>query len=381
MRMRTGTRKSFRAIPKVGPTMKSSSKFAKSTGSTLRKEVAKLPQVQKFRESLASEPIETIAKLAQEASKQKKRVEGATGLNLMPVGARKAAISGTASNDFTTSTSMYMFRPPRKRVDDAVRYAMKRSVTNTQIGAVNENNVYDINILDAKPVKNNPDTSSDYTPMSVKRAFDNMLLGNTTESADSTATVAKVAQSDLHVKSLSVDLTLSNLYATGVLIDVYELVPQFDLGPTEYSTENYSAGYMSPYWCCIKGIQGAKVIQTDDTLETLDLAFVPSNSTYFNRCWKTVKHLRLNMSANSVHRHKSVYEINKTVTWQQMDQVSGDGGKFAGWNPTFLIVQRGIPVAGEQAAANSIRYSCNIQLNYEATPDKQAKVIVYDENT
>ena len=361
--------------------MTKTSSTRSSASSLLRREVAKLPQVQKFRESLANEPIETIMKLAQESSKQKKRVEGAIGLNLMPVGARKASISGTASNDFTTSTSMYMFRPPRKRVDDAVKYAMKRSVTNTQTGAVNENTVYDINILDAKPVKNNPDTSSDYTPMSVKRAFDNMLLGNTTESADATATVAKLAQSDIHVKSLSIDLTISNLYATGVLVDVYELVPQFDLGPTSYDSENIAVGYMSPYWTCTEGLSTFNVQQTDDALNVLDLAFVPNNSTYFQRCWKKVKHLRLNIQANGVHRHKSIHQINKTITYQEMAQISDDGGKIAGWNPTFLIVQRGIPTAGEQAATSSIRYSCNIQLNYEATPDRQAKVIVFDDNT
>lgn len=380
MRLRTSTRKTFRAIPKFGATVKSSPK-TKSTFNTLRKEVAKLPQVQKFRESLANEPIETLTSMSEKIAKSRKRVEGATGLSLIPTDTRQVSISATASNDFTTSANMYMYRPPRKRVEDAVKYVMKRLVTNTSTGAVNANTVYDINILDGKPVKSNPNSNSDYTPMSVKRAFDNYLEGRTYKADSGGGFLARVEQSSIHVKSLSIDLTIANLYSTGVLVDVYELVPQFDLGPTTYESENYAVGYMSPYWTCTEGLSTSNVQQTKDALNVLDLAFVPNNSTYFQRCWKKVKHLRLNMQANGVHRHKSIYQINKTVTYQEMAQMSDDGGKLAGWNPTFLIVQRGIPTAGEQASASSIRYTCNIQLNYEATPDRQSKVIVFDDNT
>lgn len=378
MRLRPSTRKSFRSIPKFGSTVKTSPK-TNSTFKTLRKEVAKLPEVQKFRESLANEPIETLTTMSEKIAKSRKRVEGATGLSLIPTDTRQVSISGNASNDFTTSANMYMFRPPRKRVDDAVKYVMKRSVTNSLTSSANANAVYDINILDGKPVKLNPDSNSDYTPMSVKRAFDNYLEGRTYKGA--TGFLARKEQSSIHVKSLSIDLTISNLYATGVLVDVYELVPQFDLGPTSYDSENIAVGYMSPYWTCTEGLSTFNVQQTDDALNVLDLAFVPNNSTYFQRCWKKVKHLRLNIQANGVHRHKSIHQINKTITYQEMAQISDDGGKIAGWNPTFLIVQRGIPTAGEQAATSSIRYSCNIQLNYEATPDRQAKVIVFDDNT
>ena len=112
MRLRTSTRKTFRAIPKFGATVKSSPK-TKSTFNTLRKEVAKLPQVQKFRESLANEPIETLTSMSEKIAKSRKRVEGATGLSLIPTDTRQVSISATASNDFTTSANMYMYRPPR----------------------------------------------------------------------------------------------------------------------------------------------------------------------------------------------------------------------------------------------------------------------------
>lgn len=377
-------RKTFRRIPKVSPRMttSTSSKPNWSKGfKTIGKAVNKLPEVQKFRESLANEPIETLVNLAEKAAKSRKRVEGATGLSLIPTDTRQVSISAKAANDFTTSANMYMYRPPRKRVEDAMKYVMKRSVTGTSTGDVNVNSIYDLNILDAKPVKDNPGSDSDYTPMSIERAFNNYLEGRTYINSGGSGFLARTEQADIHVKSLTIDLTFSNLYSTGVLIDVYELVPQFDLSSSTYESANYAPGYMSPYWTCTEGVSSSNVQQTDNTLAVTNLAFIPSNSTYFQRCWKKVKHLRLNMQSNGVHRHKSVHQINKTVTYQQMAQVSDDGGKFAGWNPSFLIIQRGIPTAGEQASASSIRYSCNIQLNYEATPDKQNKVIVFDSHT
>lgn len=384
MRVPSTKRKTFKSIPRVSNwsgTAKSFSKGARKSSDFLKKTAANLDKFEKMRENIANEPITEIARLAFEAASRRKRVEGATGTNLMPLDTRQAAISSDAAKAITTSASMYMYRTPRKKVEDAVKYVMKRSTSQQNTGSVDAVKVYDINILDAKPVKLNPNTDLDYSNMSVQRAFDNYLLGKTQEYLSDNPHEAKLAQSNVHVKSLSIELTFSNLYDSGVMLDVYELVPQHSLGPSSYINESYSVGYMSPLWTYIQGMDTDNVIQTDDVLSHSNLAAKPSNSTVYNRTWKEVKHLRLNLAGSTVHRHKSFYEINKTVTFQELDQFSDDGGKFAGWNPTFLVLQRGVPTAGEQAAANSVRYACNIQLNYEATPDRQSKVIVFDSNT
>lgn len=349
--------------------------------------VKRLPQVEAFRESLAKEPIEGIAKICYAAVRNRKRVEGALGLSLIPSDARDVAIDGQAVSDVTMSANMYMYRPPRKRVPDMMKFVMKRTVEDNIEGAANEQAVFDINMLDAKPVKDNPGNSSDYTPLSIGGAFGSFLEGRfrqnpTGAGGNDTYFTANTTQTSLHFKSLSSELTISNLHSTGLMLDIYELIPQFNIGPSTYSTSGgtkYATGYMSPTWTFGQGILHTD--STEDTMTNLSLGANPGNSTYFQRTWKVIKKVRVNMTGNSVHRHKSFYEINKTVSYPEWDQFSPDGGKFAGWNPTYMIVMRGTPNASSQSASTRVRYNCDLQLNYEASPDKQNKVIVYDANT
>ena len=65
-----------------------------------------------------------------------------------------------------------------------------------------------------------------------------------------------------------------------------------------------------------------------------------------------------------------------------MAQFTTRGGKFAGWNPTFMIVQQGVPTsAAQEGVASSITVRMNAQLNYEASAVEQARVIVFDSKT
>lgn len=374
-RMRRRASGATKITPKgVASKVKKSSDFLKNAAE-------KIDRLESLRENIAHEPIAQIARLAYEAASRRKRVEGATGINLMPEDTRSVAINSDAAKAINTSASMYMYRTPRRKVDDAVKYVMKRSVTLDNSAGTDVAKCYDINILDAKPVENNPNSDADYSRLTIEKAFDNYLLGKTAEADSDFPQTGKVMQSSIHVKSLSIELTFSNVLESGVMLDVYELVPQHTLGPSSYSSEAYASGYMSPLWTYIEGLSTTNVITTDNTLSYTNLAANPSVSTPFNRTWKKVKHLRLNMTGNSVHRHKSFYEINKTVSYPELAQFSDKGGKFAGWNPTFLVIQRGVPTASNQSASTNVRYSCNIQLNYEATPDRQNKVIVFDSNT
>ena len=265
---------------------------------------------------------------------------------------------------------------------DAIQYVMKRTTSSSFTSGDDAQNAADVNIFDAVPVQNNPGTAADWTPLSVKQAFDNYLLGKTQESASDNPHTMRVEQSSLHFKSLSAELTISNLSDKGAMIDLYELVPQHNLGATEYSTEIYANGFMSPSWCFNEGlkIDNDSVIMTEDELRAIKLGAKPQNSTRWNKTWKIVKQVRLNMSSGAVHRHKSFYEINKTVSHVEYGQLSALGAKFAGWNPVYMLVSRGVPETLHAASDTSIKMSCNIQVNYEASPDRQSKVIVYDSN-
>lgn len=307
---------------------------------------------------------------------------GAGGLNAQPSESRDIVVKGEAVGAVTNSCAQYVYRAPRKRVADAVQYTMKRMITgNRGTSGGSAQNVYDINILDAEPVTLNPGNNNDYSHLTIRHAFDKYLRGEfgSNYSAD-------VHQASIHVKSLSSDLVLTNKETTTVFVDIYELVPQHCLGPTEYVSAEKASGYMSPTWTYEQGLDidtagSGDVISLEDPLLYTDPASNPFNSTVFSRTWKVVKHVRANITGNGTHRHKSAYAINKTVSYQEMAQFSTQGGKFAYWNPTYMIVQRGVPTGSNTVGTSSVDYSCNMQLNYEATPDRQAKVIVFDTNT
>ena len=347
----------------------------------------KMEQAQKLRDDLAHQPLRKLVGLASKAADAEKTPIGANGKNLLPVDARQIVINGAATGDVTSSMSMYMYRPPRKRSVNSIQYAMKAIASRTIGSAENAQSLFDIDILDGVGVKNDNPGDAKYSNMTVKRAFDNYIQ-TSYNNLNGAALNAKIQQTAIHFKSLTSELIITNNNSTSMMVDVYELVPQHTLGPSTRESESLATGYMSPRYTFEQGLKtgdNTEVIFTEDQMPANNIAANPFNSTMFSRTWKVVKQLRLNITGNSTHRHKSVYEINKTVSYQEMAQFSPDGGKFAGWNPTFLCIQRGVPAyvlsSTKEAIATNSTYVCNMQLNYEANPEAQAKVIVFDADT
>ena len=378
MKMSTKTKRAVKAG--FSRIVKSDSVKAK-----LKKEALNLIQNEQSRATIAMEPMMGLAVIAAKLAMAHKRIEGANGINLQPSDQRTVELDSESTTGFTQSASMYMYRTPRKRVPDAVKYVMKRTVSANVSSDADLQNMMDINIFDAVPVDNNPGDATDYTPLSVKKAFETYLLGETRAANSSSLVLAKNEQQSLHFKSLSVDLTIANLGSQGAIVDLYELVPQHNLGATSYNMglgSRMADGFMSPYWCFEQGLSTTNVTQNNGgtAMTPFRLGSRPQDSTRFNRTWKMVKRIRLNLSTGAVHRHKSFYEINKTVSYVEWGQISAQGGKFAGWNPTFLLVTRGVPTSTDAATGSSIKTTCNIQVNYEGTPDRQSKAIVYDAN-
>lgn len=381
--MPSQTRKGFKRIKKY-PTPDYGDMKMKATDSSKisYKDMAK-DKLQKAAQSyLEQKTLPQILSQADKLAKKLPQVKGQIGTNLQHTGNRSITLVGSATGDITNSASMYAFRRSRKQNPDMLQYAMKTNVRETYASTAGYQAVYDINILDAEPVLNNPNSNVKYSNLTIRNAFDKYLKSQFqyTNADGNQTTYAKVQQTSIHVKSLTIDLVFTNLENKPVMLDLYELVPQHFLGPTTYNNASSNAvGYMSPRWTYDQGLNSSDVIEVQDDLERNNPASNPYNSTVFSRTWKEVKRVRINMTANSVHRHKSVYAINKTVSYQEMAQVSPSGGKFAGWNPTFMVVQKGVPTAASVADSSNVAYACNMQLNYSANPDVQAKVIVFDE--
>lgn len=362
----------------------STRKGVENTVKTVVREASKARSGKEFRDAMAGLAIKRLLTMAQQATSKMKTPVGVTGLSLMPTDARDVTLNGSARGDVTSSMSLYGYRPPRKSNLGEVKYCQKTMVEQTINIAANAQGLFDIPILDAVPVKDNQVGDTKYSNLSVERAFDQALGGRYRKYVADQVYDPELEQTSMHFESLTNEVMFTNNGDQTMFLDIYELVPQHNLGPSTYYSAIKATGYMSPYYCFEQGVENQTII-TDDTPDVHQLAFNPYNSTMFSRTWKQVKHVRVNLTGGSTHRHKSVYSINKTVNFHEMMQFGADGGKFAGWNPTLFCVMRGAPgldPAGDvpkRAVPAKITYLSNMQLNYSANPTAQAKVIVYDD--
>jgi hypothetical protein len=355
-------------------------------GATSRKSIKKtLNNVAKaarkgadFTETFANEPFDAIISAATKAAGAMKTPIGSNGLTLMPSSAKERTISGMATGDVTTSATMYAYRPSRKRNREGeINYLQKATTTVQHTTAINLAKCTDLNILDAEPVLNN-NASAPYSRLNIRKCFDEYLKAYVEDSSQ--AYTLKEQQTSVHVKTIASEVIIKNNSSTEALVDLYELVPQHSLGPSTYDTQTYAVGYMSPTWTYVNGI--ADTLQLEDTLYVNNVAARPNDSSLWTRTWKVLKKVRINMTGNSLHRHKSCIAVNKTVTYPEMAQFSTNGGKFAGWNPTYMIIQKGGPTGdattGLTASTSDITLTCNMEMKYQASAQEQARVIVYD---
>ena len=359
-----------RVRPGTGPV----SKKAKSVSKTLNNVSKIAKKGAEFTETMANEPLDAVISAATKLSGSMKTPIGTLGLSLMPTSAKERSVSGAATGDVTTSATLYAFRPPRKRNRGGeITYLQKAVTILNKTSAANAAVVNDINVLDAEPVLNNSATDP-YSRLTIRDCFDEYLKAQVQD--DSSTYELKKQQTSIHVKSVSSELMIKNNTDQMALVDLYELVPQHTLGPSTYSSQTYAVGYMSPTWTYANGLSDALMLE--DQLLGTDIAAKPTDSSLWARSWKVIKKVRLNLTANSLHRHKSSIAVNKTVSYPESAQFSTSGGKFAGWNPTYMIVQKGGPTNLVGAAASDVTYTCNMELRYTAIAQEQARVIVYD---
>jgi hypothetical protein len=357
----------FSRIKKVAPTV---SKNIDSAFDVIDKGV-------RFRESIASQPLDYVAKETMSMAKKMKSPIGALGLSLMPGAAKEAAISGSAAGDVTTSATMYAFRPPRKRNREGeITYVKKATTTYEQTSTANAQVVFDINILDAEPVLNNSATAP-YSRLTIRDCFDEYLKAQVQDTSQTYELYKQ--QTSIHVKSVSSELVIKNNNSNIALVEIYELVPQHTLGPSTYGSQVTASGYMSPQWTFNNGLKD--VLELEDNLMFTSIDAKPTDSSLWYRSWRVIKKVRVNLTGNSLHRHKSSIAVNKTVTYPESAQFSTSGGKFAGWNPVYMIIQKGAPSGSDTASTTDLTYTCSMDMRYHASAQEQARVIVYDNAT
>lgn len=118
---------------------------------------------------MADVPVKELAITVMNAARGEKSPRGAEGVNLNAPSSRDVSIPGSSVGDFTTSASMFMFRPARSRTLEGVNYVQKTRATAVKSVNADSQTGWDISVLDAVPPLNNPDTSNKYTNLSIKK--------------------------------------------------------------------------------------------------------------------------------------------------------------------------------------------------------------------
>ena len=329
----------------------------------------------------------------------KKEVTIAGGMALMdkmskgykqPIGSNGLRVGPTKEKDFqeqkldtkavgggTYSSCYYMYRPKATLKSPRQTYRYKTTVQSSFTTSQNAQNVTDVSVLHAVPVLNNPDSDSKYTNLSIKEAFTKVFRAQVKYGASDTELTIPESNMTIHLESVTAEMLITNGDAASE-ITIYDLVPQYDLGPTTYSSEGYSVGYMSPFWCWSQGLQ-TESIELKDNLAVSDLAAKPSDSVTFSRAWTTIKKTRITMTANSVHKHNLMVGINKSIPYQKMAQASTGGGSFGGFCPTIMVVSRGLPTSSLAASTSDVNLSTNLEFRTSSNLNQSPQAIVFDD--
>ena len=320
--------------------------------------------------------------LLDKMSKDHKQPIGSNGLRVGPTKEKEyqeQKIDTKAVGGGTYSSCYYMYRPKATLKSPRQTYRYKTTVQTAFTSSATYQNITDVSVLHAVPVLNNPDSDSKYTNLSIKEAFRKVFRAQVKYSDGLVDQELTIPQSNMtiHLESVTAEMLITNGNNSSE-ITIYDLVPQYDLGPTTYNTEGYALGYMSPSWCWSQGLS-SESIELKDNLTRSDLSSKPSDSVTFSRTWQVIKKTRITMTANSVHKHNLMVGINKSIPYQKMAQASTSGASFGGMCPTIMVVSRGLPTATLTADTSDVNISANLELRTSSNLNQSPQAIVYDD--
>lgn len=286
------------------------------------------------------------------------------------------AVSGT-----TESNCLFSYRPKRaKKTTDTMYYHSIRNKKYTLAAPDGQQNAADRNLMLLVPPKNDDmKTDSSYCNLSVKNEFDRMLKARFIDKDGAAVEGLKdTLIADYHILA---SVMIIKAPSTGAIVDIYDIQPRFGLGPGTYENEAYlSTGHLSPLRTWKKGLTSAVTIDTEDGYAENVVGSEPLESPTFRRTFNIIKKTTVRMTSNSIHRHRHVFNINKSITYDEMAQSSDDGGS-APWCPTQMVVVRGYPTSSSLAEACTIEIQQETKLSYSSRLAKTTNVIVYNNNT
>ncbi len=393
--MRINTRVSTRVKPAIQPRLRGSTSlparrgrrlgaggFKKEAKNFVKREGTKLFETATKSLKLAAEEkvrnatIDALPKITQGIAERIKTPVGSNGRNLNLFKMQlldQPAVGGT-----TESTSLFSYRPKRaQKTTDTIFYKAIRNKKITLVNTEGEQNLADRNLALLEPPSGDTLMSNtSYTNFSIRNEFDKMLLARAKNADAEIDQLKQTLVANFH--SLS-SVMILRAPSQGAIVDIYDLQPKFGIGPGTYQTEIYSLDHLSPYWCWNRGLID-NTIETMDSYDAKTVGSEPLMSPTFRRTWNVIKKTTVRMTSNSIHRHRFVFNINKSVTYDEMAQCSTSGGTVP-WLPTQLCVVRGYPTSSTLAEAVSVECQQESTLEYSSRLAKTTDVIVYNLNT
>lgn len=322
--------------------------------------------------------IDGVCSVVEKTAEKMKPPRAKSGRNLNKTKRQlldQPAVSGT-----TESTCLFSYRPKRaKKTTDTMYYHSIRNKKYTLSSGDGVQAQADRNLMLLVPPKND-DMKSDtsYCNISVQNEFDRMLKARFTDK-DGTAVegLKDTLIADYHIFS---SVMIVRAPSTGAIVDIYDLQPRFGIGPGIKTNEALTSGHLSPLQTWTKGLTSAVTIETEDNYTPSTVGSEPLESPTFRRTFNIIKKTTVRMTSDSIHRHRHVFNINKSITYDEMAQSSPDGGT-APWCPTQLVVVRGYPTSSSLAQPCTVEIQQESKLSYSSRLAKTTNVIVYNNNT
>jgi hypothetical protein len=323
--------------------------------------------------------IEEVAKQSEKFALKLKTPQGFSGRNftMMP----GELIDTKAVGATTESTCIFSYRPNRtRRTPDTLYYEAVRNKKLTGANSANQQIVLDRNLALLEPPSGDTLANDDsYTNFSIRNEFDRAIKAKITV-GDVGDTSSLKQNLILHMNQLT-SVMILRAPSEGAIVDIYDLHPKFGIGPGTRTHEYAANDHISPQWCFSNGLTaGTGYIQGGDAYNFGIVWADPMESTTFRRTYNVIKKTTVRMASNAIHRHRLVFNINKSVTWDEMGQASSSGGT-APWLPTQMLVIRGYPSDTELAGAVSVPIQQESKLKYSTRLAQNTQVIVYNNNT
>lgn len=281
---------------------------------------------------------QTVGKIAEKA----KTPRGKSGRNLNK--SKAELVDTQAVNATTESTSCFIYNPRRKSAPGVVRETNFRNKKWTVTTTNNQQDILDVPLWLLEPPANDSLTNANgYTILSARDQFDRAVRARTV--SGSTAKDQVEQNMILKYGQLTSMLTIS-AGEKGGIVEIYDLHPKFGIGPGTFTETDTipTTDHISPFWCFSNGFTANAITETNNNPEYWTVNADPMVSTTFRRTWDVIKKTTVRMTSNSVHRHRFVADINKSVTWDEMGQASPSGGT-APWLPVQMIIFKGYPTA------------------------------------